>query len=236
MSIFAIADLHLSGIEGEAKSMAVFDDRWLQSKHKLERNWRAIVNESDHIVIPGDFSWAMSLDEAEDDFAFIDSLPGTKYIGKGNHDFWWSSAKKMDNFFSNKGFNSLKILYNNSFVVDNTAICGTRGWFLDQAQQKTAGTTDWEKISRRETIRLENSLSSVDPSADVEKVVFLHFPPLWKGFLCREIIDIMQSHKVRRCYYGHIHGFYDSSADFEFEGILFRMISADHLDFSPLPV
>lgn len=253
MGLFAIADLHLCGSDENRKSMAVFDDRWLHSRQKLEKNWKALVSPDDFTVIPGDISWAMSLEEAAEDFAFIDSLPGTKLISKGNHDFWWSTAAKMNAFFKKNGFSTLKIMYNNSYVLGNMNLCGTRGWFPDPMNQKTVGETDWEKISVRETLRLRHSLDAkalplFPPAAEQdesvpasteeapETVVFFHFPPVWNGYVCRGIVDTLKEYGIKRCYFGHIHGIYDSRGTFEFEGIRFQMISADHLDFAPLKV
>jgi len=238
MAIYTIADLHLPGPYGEQKSMEVFEARWKDSKSKLEKNWRALVGENDSVIIPGDISWAMKTGEVISDLEFIDSLPGTKYIGKGNHDFWWNTAKKLQKLFSEYSFDSLKILYNNSYIIEDKAVIGARGWFPDPSNQKTQGDTDWDKISAREEIRLKLSLASLpaDLSPDVEKILFIHFPLVWRGFECRGLIDMIKAAGIKRVYYGHIHGVYSSEGDFEFEGIRFKMISADRLDFSPFPV
>lgn len=234
MSVFAIADLHLPGGAGEDKSMSVFENRWKGAAAKLEKNWRAAVGENDRVIIPGDVSWAMKLEETAEDFAFIDSLPGEKYVGKGNHDFWWTTARSMNAFFRSHGFNSIHLLYNNSYSFDGINVVGARGWFPDPSNQKTVGEVDWEKISRREESRLKLSLLSVPRDSRGQTVLFIHFPPVWNGFVCRGIIDLMHEAGIVRCYFGHIHGFYGPGADFEFEGISFKMISADRLNFTPL--
>ena len=118
MAIFTIADLHLPGKEGDKKSMEIFGSRWIGGTDKLTRNWKALITDEDSIIIPGDISWAMTLDEARDDFSMLNSLPGTKYIGKGNHDFWWATASKMNSFFESNHFATLKILYNNSYMIE----------------------------------------------------------------------------------------------------------------------
>lgn len=233
MAIFTIADLHLSGASGDAKSMEVFGRRWIGGKEKLIEKWTAIVTENDDVVIPGDISWAMNLEEAREDFALIDALPGKKYIGKGNHDFWWTTVSKMKKFFVQNGFSSLELLYNNSFTTKNGVICGTRGWFPDEANQHTVGEVSWEKMVHREALRLSASLSSVPSDNTLPVFVFLHFPAVWNGIVCRELIDVLHNAGVTVCYYGHIHGVYTSNAVFEFEGIRFEMISADYLDFCP---
>ena len=236
MALFTIADLHLPGRDGEKKSMEVFGQRWIGGIDKLKRNWNAIISPEDSVVIPGDISWAMSLDDAHSDFAMLDSLPGTKIIGKGNHDFWWATASKMYKFFDDNHFDSLKILYNNSFVIDDKLICGSRGWFAEESNQKTVGDVSWTKITDRETMRLKMSLESNSDITDIEKIVFLHFPPIWNDSASKDIIDLLHKHNVTRCYYGHIHGVYTSEANFDYEGIRFELISADYLDFCPKKV
>ena len=154
--------------------------------------------------------------------------------GKGNHDFWWATASKMNKFFEQNKFDTLKILYNNSYVIENLVICGSRGWFSDEANQKTVGEVDWTKIVDRETARLKLSLESVPAEhRGLQKLVFLHFPPVWNSSVSTDIISLMKEHGVERCYYGHIHGVYNSDAVFIYDGIRFEMISADYLSFCP---
>jgi len=235
MALYTIADLHLAGGTGDKKNMDVFDPRWTDARNKLEKNWRSLITEEDKVIIPGDISWALKLEDTAEDFDFINSLPGQKYIGKGNHDFWWTTAKAMTKFFNEKGYNSLNILYNNSFVFDECAVVCSRGWFPDPANQKTAGEVDWDKISSREEIRFKISIDSLPKNLDenTEKIAFLHFPPVWNGFVCRGLINLMHQAGIRRCFFGHIHGYYMPDADFDFEDIHFQMISADRLNFTP---
>ena len=234
MAVYTIADLHLPGKEGNNKSMEIFGSRWIGCIEKLIRNWNAVISECDTVVIPGDLSWAMTLEDAVEDFKLLNSLPGTKIIGKGNHDFWWATASKMHRFFDEHKFDTLKILYNNSYIAEGYALCGSRGWFSDESNQKTVGDVDWQKIVDRETSRLKLSLESVSPEqGELEKLVFLHFPPVWNSSVSEDIIKLMHDHNVSRCYYGHIHGVYTSDAVFEYEGIRFEMISADYLGFCP---
>ena len=237
MALFAIADLHLPGKEGKNKSMEIFGSRWIGGVDKLTYNWNAIVKPEDTVVLPGDISWAMMLEEAKEDFALLNSLPGTKLIGKGNHDFWWTTASKMNKFFEENKFDTLKVFYNNFYAVGNTAVCGSRGWFSEESNQKTVGDVDWLKIVDRETLRLKMSLESVDTeNAHLEKKVFLHFPPVWNSSVCDGIIELMHTHGVNECYYGHIHGYYSSDTNFTYDGISFRLISADYLSFCPLKI
>ena len=235
MALYTIADLHLPGGTGDAKKMDVFDPVWTDAQNKLEKNWRALVTDGDAVVLPGDFSWALKLEDTIDDFRFLDALPGQKYIGKGNHDFWWTTAKTMNGFFAQNGFSSLHLLYNNSYELPEAVIVGARGWFPDPANQKAENEADWQKVSAREEIRLDISLRSVpaDVPPEKERILFMHFPPVWNGLVLRGILDKMHASGIRRCYFGHIHGYYLPDADFDFEGIRFEMVSADHLHFIP---
>ena len=160
MALYTIADLHLSLGVGKEKSMEVFGRRWQGYTEKLERNWRAIVEPEDSVIIPGDISWALGIDEALDDLMFIDSLPGTKYIGKGNHDFWWSTRKKLEDFFAAHGISTIRILYNCAYEVEDYIICGTRGWFYDDTLSGIPGGTDFDKLVNREAQRLKLSLDA----------------------------------------------------------------------------
>ncbi|MBQ7173704.1 MAG: metallophosphoesterase [Clostridia bacterium] len=238
MSVFTIADLHLSS-DG-SKSMEVFGARWADYRNKLQKNWCSLVKETDSVVLPGDLSWALKLEEAAEDLKFLDSLPGKKYIGKGNHDFWWSTATKMQELFARENISSISILYNNAYRIEKMIICGSRGWFLDEGQQNTVGDVEYEKILNREMIRLRMSLDAAkklqEETPELPLVAYLHFPPIFGGFLCRPILDLLHEYGVATCYYGHIHGLYTIPGKTEFEGISFRLVSADFLNFTPLLV
>ncbi len=240
MSIFAIGDLHLSTNQQTDKSMEVFGRRWLGYTDKLRRNWEAVVSAEDTVVIPGDISWAMNMDEALPDFQFIESLPGTKLIGKGNHDFWWATASKMQAFFKAHDLHSLRILNNNAYLIENQVVCGTRGWFLDEKQQVAVGDVQYERIINREVIRLRLSLDEAVRLQNACRAengyipplsVFLHFPPVWLDFVCRPFVDVLHEYGNPDCYFGHIHGMYHVPMSFDFEDIRFRLISSDALDF-----
>jgi predicted phosphohydrolase len=227
MSLFAIADLHLS--LSSSKPMDVFTG-WEDYLIKLEKNWRSAVGGDDTVVLPGDISWAMSMDEAVEDFKYLHSLPGRKIILKGNHDYWWTTMRKMDAFLADYSLDSISILHNSAIVAGGVCICGTRGWFYDEAEAAD------KKVLLREACRLETSIAEGEKTG-LETVVFLHYPPLYGGFVCREIMEVLIRHKIKRCYYGHLHG---RAATMAFEGvqegIAFRLISADHLGFSPLAI
>lgn len=238
MSLYVLADLHLSGAVN--KSMEVFGPRWQGYAAKIEKNWRAVITDEDTVVIPGDISWGMTLEEAAEDLRFIDALPGRKLLGKGNHDFWWATAAKMTAFFAEQGFTTLDILYNNAYRLEDCIVCGTRGWFNDEKQQNTVCPTDYAKIVNREVMRLGLSLDAAEklqPSdAQLPVLVFLHFPPVWGSFVCREIVDLLLARGIKKCYFGHIHGAYNVPRTVTFEGIDMVLCTADFLKFAPMPI
>lgn len=227
MSLYAIGDLHLC--LGASKPMDVFGGKWVGYMDKLQAGIGRI-QPNDTTVLLGDLSWALSLEEAKEDFAWINRIPGRKIILKGNHDYWWSTAKKFYAFCEENGFSNMWILNNNHFEYDGFAICGTRGWFFEEG----CGNQQDEKVFRREIMRLEASLKS---AGDLPKIVFLHYPPQYKGYECREILDLLRAYDVRQCYYGHLHGASHGLAqDGLWNGIEYRLVSADKLDFQPIPV
>ena len=225
MALYAIGDLHLS-LGGE-KPMHVFGEQWRDHDKKLKEGFAGLGPE-DLTVLCGDLSWGMSLQEAEEDFRFIHELPGKKIILKGNHDYWWSTANKAYTFFREKGFDSLQILHNNSYVYGDYALCGTRGWFYEE---ETGGEHD-EKIMRREILRLEASLKS---AGEREKLVFLHYPPVYQKYRCEEILELLERYRVSLCCYGHIHGKGCFAAFNGWVGCTrFQLLSADAVDFTPV--
>ncbi len=239
MSLFVMADLHLSS-DG-SKSMEVFGPRWTNYQEKIEKNWRAVVGKEDTVIVPGDISWALKLEDAVEDLLFLDSLPGKKLIGKGNHDFWWSTQAKMNALFAEHKIESILPLYNNAYRFEDCIVCGTRGWFAEENQQNTVGEVDHAKIVNREVIRLRLSLEEakkLQPQGEAELpiLVFLHFPPVWNGFVCKEIIDVLKEYQIRSCYFGHIHGAYYAKRTETYDGIDFTLCAADYLNFAPMPV
>ena len=236
MAVFVIADLHLD-TKTNQKSMEVFGNRWLGYVEKIQKNWNRVVGDDDTVIIPGDISWALSLEDATEDLKFIDSLNGKKIIMKGNHDFWWSTVSKLEKFFAEHKINSIKILNNNALEVENYIIAGSRGWFTDKSiQDSTDLEVDYDKIINRECIRLKMSLDSakkIKEDTNKEILVFFHFPPIWSDFCCERIIDLLREYDIKRCFFGHIHGNYSVSDSFLYDNIRFQMISADFLDFIP---
>lgn len=224
MSLFVIGDPHLSF--SVDKPMDIFRG-WTDYTDRLKKNWNNVVGENDSVVIPGDVSWAMNFDDAKKDFAFLDSLNGTKYILKGNHDYWWNTMSKMIRFLDDNGFDSIKIIHNNAYSVEGFALAGTRGWFYDDS----AG--DVHKVILREAGRLRASLKAASELGG-EIIAFLHYPPLNENQRCNEILDVLAEFPVKRCYFGHLHGFVaPGCAKIEDNGILFNLVSADYLGFTP---
>ena len=226
MALFVLGDTHLS--LGGAKPMDVFPG-WGGYVEKLEANWHKLVKPEDTVVLAGDISWAMRLSDARRDFAFLDGLPGRKLIMKGNHDYWWSTANKMNAFFKAEGFDSLQLLHNNSYTVEGYALCGTRGWLFD------VGEPHDEKVMNREIGRLRLSLDAAEPGR--EKLVFLHYPPVYTGADAPEIVAVLKEYGVRRCFYAHLHGkAIRFAVQGEVDGIRYKLVSADGLHFCPYKI
>lgn len=224
MALFVLGDTHLS--LGGNKPMDVFGGAWVDYVDKLKAGFQ-VVQETDTVVLCGDISWGMSLQEAKPDFQFLQELlPGRKILLKGNHDYWWETVSKMTRFFEAEGLENFEFLHNNCLCYGDVALCGTRGWFLDVEK----GPHN-EKMLRREVMRLEASLKA---AGDREKICFLHYPPLYQGYHCQEITALLTQYQVPRCYYGHLHG-RSTRAAFEgdYQGTAFALVSADHLHFMP---
>ena len=228
MSLFAIADLHLS--LSVNKPMDIFGERWSNHVEKLTKNWNETVSEDDVVVIPGDISWAINFDEAKADFEYINKLNGTKIISKGNHDYWWSTLSKLNAFLAENNFDTIKFLHNNHYSYENYGICGTRGWINETSVPADA------KVLAREAQRLEVSIKSA-LNENLEPIVFLHYPPVFGNESNYDILDVMYKYNVKECYYGHLHGNAHKYAICgEREGINFNLIAADFVQFCPKKV
>ena len=227
MALYTIGDLHLS--LGAPKPMDVFGGKWVGYMDKL-REGMGVIAPGDTTVLCGDLSWALDLESAQADFAWIHEIPGRKIILKGNHDYWWSTAAKFYKFCAANSFTNQYILNNNCYEYDGWAICGTRGWFFEEER---SGAHD-AKVFNRELMRLEASLKA---AGDKPKMVFLHYPPRYRGYECREIIELLERYEVRRCYYGHLHS--DShklTVEGLFGGVEYRLVASDYTDFKPVKV
>ncbi len=224
MSLYAISDLHLS--LSADKPMDVFRG-WEDYVNRIKQNWTRIVGEEDTVVIPGDISWALALDDAAADFAFINSLPGKKIILKGNHDLWWSTAKKLREFLEKNKFDTISFVFNNAVEVENFAVCGTRGWFYDLKGEN--------KVVLREAGRLETSIKAALETG-LKPVVFTHYPPVYGDWVCDEIFEVIKKYDIKTVYHGHIHGSGFHNAKSSYDGVEFKLLSADCVNFTPLMI
>ena len=227
MALYAIGDLHLC--LGAPKPMDIFGGNWVGYMDKLAEGLSQIKKE-DTTILLGDLSWALDLEGAAADFKWSNEIPGRKIILKGNHDYWWSTATKFYKFCQENGFTDQWILNNNHYEYDGWAICGTRGWFYEEDK---SGEHD-EKVFKRELLRLEASLQS---AGELPKMVFLHYPPRYKGYECPEILELLEKYDVKRCFYGHLHGYsHGLAVQGLWNGVDYKLVSADFLDFKPFPV
>ncbi len=227
MSIYAIGDLHLSF--ANSKPMDIFGDKWKNHEEKIKKDWLSKVKNEDTIIIAGDFSWAMNLEETIKDFEYLNNLPGKKILLKGNHEYWWSTITNIKKFLKENKFLNIDFLQNNSFEIEEKIICGTRGWTLANEDSENG-----HKIINRECIRLELSIKDAlkRKSDKNEIIVFMHYPPITKQNQDTEFIKTLKKYDIKRCYYAHLHGeSIDDAVEGNIQGIEFKLISADSLNF-----
>ena len=227
MALYVLGDTHLS--LGASKPMDVFPG-WNGYVERLERNWRKLIKPEDTVVLAGDISWAMRLNDTRRDFAFLQELPGQKLIMKGNHDYWWTTANKMNAYLKAEGFDTLHILHNNHYAFQQYGICGTRGWV------SINGETADAKVLAREVQRLEVSIQSA-LKEQLTPIVFLHYPPIYGNSYNYEILEVLHRYAITECYYGHIHG---KAHQYAFEGVYeetkMHLISGDYIQFKPVKI
>lgn len=226
-ALYTMGDLHLS--LSTNKPMDIFGDAWVDHPRKIRENWP--LCEDDTIVLAGDLSWGMTFAEADADFAFVDALPGTKILLKGNHDYWWQTQKKLANL--TQKYPSLRFLHNNAFETDRCFVCGTRGWMTESESEED------QKILKREEGRLRLSLDVWKKSgSEKPAVVFLHYPPLFGTQACEGLLRVLHEYGVKECYYGHLHGpgAHRGAVEGERDGLRLKLISADRLAFVPFRV
>lgn len=228
MAIYAISDLHLSF--STDKPMNIFGDNWDNHYKKIQENWIKTVKSEDTVLLPGDFSWGMTFEEAKPDFEYLSKLPGRKIMLKGNHDYWWGTLNKIKAFFTANNFNNIDILYNNSYLVEDKIICGTRGWTISGNDEEN------EKIYKRELLRLETSLKDGinKYGEDKEIIVCMHYPPTNETLLEKsEFIQIMKKYSAKKCVYGHLHGeAHKEAIEGNIDGIEIKLISCDYTEFN----
>lgn len=221
--IYAIGDLHLDFTK--EKSMDIFGENWINHEEKIFRSWRKLVTDNDLVLIPGDISWALKLEEAYDDLVRIDKLPGKKILTKGNHDYWWEGPKKLKSL----GLDSISFLQNKSVIYNNIGIYGTRGWISKDSPNFKENDL---KIYNRELNRLKLSLESSGKAKLDKKIVMLHYPPFNTKSEPNDFVDLMKEFDVDICIYGHLHA---EGHKFVKEGLIdgieFLCVSSDYLDF-----
>ncbi len=232
MSLFVLGDLHLC-FSDPSKTMSIFPG-WENYQERIRQNWLDNISPQDTIVLAGDISWGMSLEQALPDFQFINELPGKKIILKGNHDYWWATLNKMQTFFSEQALDSLFLLHNNHYQYESFGICGTRGWVNGTDDNRDAQN---EKVLKREVQRLETSILSA-VNAGLEPLVFMHYPPIFASNFNYDILSVLYKYEIKKCYYGHIHGrsAHELCVQNTYDGIDFHLISGDYTKFVPIKV
>lgn len=230
MALYAISDLHLP--LGINKPMDIFGKQWENYVDRLCENWTASVKDGDTVVLPGDFSWGTYLKQTIPDFRFLENLPGKKYILKGNHDYWWTTEKKLTAFLEENSFKSIAFLQNKAVMYNNIALCGTRGWIF-------ANTMPDEdvKIYNRELIRMELSLKEAVSLGAETIYAFMHYPPLNRGEGSAPMTALLNKYNVTKCMYGHLHAASHARAALgDIGGIEYMLVSGDYLQFKPLKI
>lgn len=232
MSIYAIADLHLSF--NNPKPMDIFGQNWEKHEEKIKEDWISKVKENDTVIIPGDFSWETYLEDTYKDFEFLNSLPGRKILLKGNHDYWWTTLTNIRNYLKEYEFNTIDILFNNSYEVEDYLVAGVRGWDYSISSDR--------KIIEREINRLKLSLDNAKQiNTEKEIIVFTHYPPISKNYINNEfelkIINLLNEYNIKKCFYGHLHGTsHNQAITGNIQGIEFNLVSADYLNFKLLKI
>lgn len=225
MAIYTIADLHLSF--NTNKPMNIFGTNWEDYEEKIKEDWLKKVTKEDYIILPGDFSWAMYLEETTKDFEFINQLPGKKILLKGNHDYWWTTVTNMRKFLKENNFENIDFLHNNSYEIEGKIIVGTRGWILSEEPED-------KRLTKREADRLELSIINGIKEYGNEKeiIAFMHYPPITKNYQNTEYIEILKKYNIKKCYYGHLHSIsIQDAAQGVIDGIEYKLVSSDGVNF-----
>ncbi|MCT4612874.1 MAG: metallophosphoesterase [Clostridia bacterium] len=228
MSLYAIADLHLSFKVN--KPMDIFGDVWVDYENKIKKNWIDKITDEDLVLIPGDISWAMKTEDAIIDLDFIDSLPGKKLLIKGNHDYWWNSVNKLNDKYVNMTF-----MQNDFYVYEDYAICGSRGWLCPN-EVKFDDNDD--KLYKREVRRIEASITKAINAGYNKIIIIMHYPPTNDRKEESEFIKLFREYNVEKVIYGHLHTkqSFNSSLIGMHDGIEYILSSADYIDFNPINI
>lgn len=223
MAIYAIADLHLSF--STDKPMDIFGDQWTDHAEKIKTHWLEKVNSEDTVLIPGDISWALTLEEAKIDLEWLHHLPGKKILIRGNHDYWWSTLKKMKSLYDDIDF-----VHNSYSVAEGYAICGTRGWVIPN---DSSFTEQDAKIYKREIHRMKLSLETAVKDGYTQCIVMLHYPPTNDKKEMSEMQELLSNYPVKHVVYGHLHTkhCWRLSLNGTHDDIEYHMVSSDYLNF-----
>ena len=230
MAIYVIGDLHLS--LNTKKPMYIFWKNWQNYEEKIKQDWLLKVKPEDTVILPGDFSWAMYLDETDKDFEFINNLPGKKILLKGNHDYWWTTVTSMRRYIQEQDFKNIDFLYNNSYEFEGKTVAGTKGWNISEDQEDI-------RLTKREVARLELSIQDgiSKYGEDKEIIVFMHYPPLTKNYMNTDYTRLMKKYNIKRCYYAHLHAnSIQDAVEGNIDGIEYKLVSSDGLDFKLLKI
>lgn len=230
MSIYAVGDLHLSFCPSVNKPMDIYGPGWYDHAERLKKNWCEMICSDDTVIIPGDISWGLKLEEAKYDLEWIDMLPGRKVMIKGNHDLWWSGIKKL-----NRMYESITFLQNDCYHAEGVFICGSRGWLTPDNDEYSS---DDEKVYKREMLRLRASLdrASVSGAGGEDILGVLHYPPVSKPTGFSGFQQIFEDYGVKRVIYGHVHGAegFRSAVNGVYHGIQYQLVSLDYLNCRPI--
>lgn len=222
--IYAIGDLHFD--YSKNKPMDIFGDNWINHEEQIITNWKKTVKDGDLVLIPGDISWALRLDEVYHDLKRIHDLPGKKALIKGNHDYWWESLKKLNGL----DFDSINFIQNTSLEFGDCIISGSRGWISIDSDNFTEEDSI---VYRRELLRLKMSLSNI-LNSDKKRIVMMHYPPFNIDLKPNKFVEIMKEYYVDTCIYGHLHSEgHKFAVEGNFQGIEFHCVSSDYINFSP---
>ncbi len=246
MAIWTIADLHLSfGVSN--KKMDVFGARWRDHEKRVAEHWRHLISADDLVLIPGDISWAKTLEEAKPDLEWIHALPGTKVMIQGNHDYWWSSLKKVRSILPP----SLHIIQNDAFHWQDVSVAGARLWDTpeftfevvierkerpEETRPVAPNAVDDEKIFARDLLRLEMSLQALKPDARL-RIALTHYPPIGPDLAVSKASALLEKHKVDLCLFGHIHSVIPHALPMgQKNGVYYHLTACDYLDCVPLKI
>lgn len=228
MRVFAIGDLHLPGRQD--KPMDIFGGRWTDHPERIAAAWRERVGPGDVVLMPGDLSWAMTLDEAADDLAYLGGLPGEVILVRGNHDYWWNAIGKVRKALPP----GVKAIQNDCVKIGEIAVCGTRGWTLPGSE---GFTEQDEKVYRREIERLKLSLESAVRAGLEPAIVMMHYPPAPRNQAPTGFTELLEAYGVKLCVYGHLHGEAQRGAlSGLVRGVRYRLVACDAIGFAPVEV